>query len=326
MGGATVFITILFTLFTTLFGFSAHLLSRRKRRLLKRVEKYVVKDNRDDNNISDGVEKSSLNHPGYRLIQYAGSRFSGFSFLRNWESDLEQANISLKAEEFFAIRLLISASLCICSFFIGYEGMILVIPAMIGYMLPVIYLQRKKKRRLKRGSDQLVEALGTMANAMRAGFSFLQAMQLIGREVPDPLGPEFERTLQEIRLGISLEEAFYNLLRRLPDPDLELAVNALLIQRSTGGNLAVLLETMQETIRGRVRVKEELRTLTAQGRMTTWIISLLPVVLALYLYVVNPEYFAPMLEHPLGWFMFAVGIITGVTGWWIIRKIVQIEV
>src|SRR5690606_16452868 len=106
-------------------------------------------------------------------------------------------------------------------------------------------------------ASQLAPALGTMASAMRSGFSFIQAMQLIGREVPDPIGPEFERTVREINLGISMEEAFKNLLRRLPNEDLEIVAPALLIQRPTGGNLAELRETMEETVRGRIRIKEE---------------------------------------------------------------------
>jgi tight adherence protein B len=165
-----------------------------------------------------------------------------------------------------------------------------------------------------------------MANSMRAGFSFMQAMQLVGKEVPDPLGPEFERTLKDINYGLSIEEAFKNLFQRLPDKELGLVINALMIQRSSGGNLATLLETMQETIRGRVRIKEELRTLTAQGRMSSWIISLLPVALGLYLYFMNPEYFGPLLNHPLGKVMLSFGVIFGILGWLLIRKIVNIEV
>ncbi len=175
-------------------------------------------------------------------------------------------------------------------------------------------------------SSQLLETLGVLANSLRAGFSFMQAMQLAGKETPEPLGPELERAVREAGLGVPLEEVFENMLKRLPNKELEVVVRAILAQRRSGGNLAELLETMEETIRGRVRVLEELRTLTAQGRMSSWIITMLPVGLGLYLYFASADYFTPMLEHPLGWMMLSVAAISIIIGWIVIQKINRIEV
>ena len=137
-----------------------------------------------------------------------------------------------------------SSSACSCqeaSVFIvlllGYTSiLILLAMGVIGYFIPLYVLNNRKNKRMARCAAQLPSALGTMATAMKAGFSFLQAMQLVGKEISDPIGPEFNRTLREINLGVPFEEAFNNLLERLPNDDLEIIVNALLVQRTTGGN------------------------------------------------------------------------------------------
>jgi tight adherence protein B len=197
---------------------------------------------------------------------------------------------------------------------------------LIVFILPKFVIKKKSKKRLQLSSQQLIDVLGMMANSMRAGFSFMQAMQLVGKEVPDPLGPEFDRVVRQSGLGIPLEEVFEELVERLPNKELEVVVRAILAQRKSGGNLADLLETMEETIRGRVRILEELKTLTAQGKMSSWIITLLPVGLGLYLAMMNREYFGPMLEHPLGWAMLSVCVISNFIGWLFIQKIIRIEV
>lgn len=239
---------------------------------------------------------------------------------------MEEAAFQLKPEEFFALRLLTAIGAFLITTLFGFKLFISLPAVLVGYWLPKAYMERKRKKRMERCSYQLVEALGTMTNALRAGFSFIQSVQLIAREIPDPLGTEFTRLAQDISLGVPLEEALQQLHERLPVRDLELVLTALIIQRTTGGNLAELLETMQETMKDRVRIKEELKTLTAQGRMSSWIISLLPVVIALYLNLVNPTYFGPMLEHPIGWLMLIISGMTCIIGWLVIRKIVQIEV
>jgi tight adherence protein B len=188
------------------------------------------------------------------------------------------------------------------------------------------FVKRRRNKRLNQLTYQLIEVLGMMGNSMRAGFSFMQAMQLVGKEIPDPLGPEFDRCVRQARLGIPLEAVFAELIDRLPNKELDVVLSAILTQRSSGGNMAELLETMEETIRGRIRVLEELRTLTAQWRMSSWIITLLPVGLAFYLAIVNHDYFSPMLNHPLGLTMLFIGAFLILIGWVLIQKIINIEV
>ncbi len=255
-----------------------------------------------------------------------------FTFLKNkrfvlkWNSKLVESGFHWKPEEFFAVRFGLLFVGVLLGVIFEQSVLVTIILALLGFFLPVVYVQKKKKERIAKGAAQLPQALGTMATAMKAGFSFIQAMQLVGKEIPDPLGMEFVNTVKQINLGVSMEEAFQNMLKRFPNKDLEMVVTALLIQRSTGGNLAELLENMQITITERIKMKEELNALTSQGKMSAWVISLLPVGLGLLLKVMNPEYFSPLLQHPLGIAMLVMGAVSGSIGWVIIRKIVNVEV
>jgi tight adherence protein B len=242
------------------------------------------------------------------------------------ENELESAGIPLKVEEFIIVRVLaFSLSFTLTLFMGGHFLIALLIGLLLG-KLPSGYVKKKKKARVSAGAAQLPQALEMMANSMKSGFSFMQAMQLVAKEVPDPLGIEFQRTIKEINLGISMDTAFQNLLQRLPNKDLEIVVTAVLIQRSTGGNLASILETIQETISERVRMKDELQALTSQGRMSALVITLLPVILGLLLNLMNPDYFNPMFSHPLGWVLLGGGTLSGILGWIFIQKVVTIEV
>ena len=136
----------------------------------------------------------------------------------------------------------------------------------IGFLIPKVLFDSQKKEAIASLSYQLIETLGMIANSMRAGFSFMQAIQLAGKEMPDPIGPEFEQLVREIGLGIPFEDAMRALTRRLPNKELTVVVQAILAQRKSGGNLAQLLETVEETIRGRIRILEELNTLTSRGK------------------------------------------------------------
>lgn len=319
---AMLCVFLVVSLATVLIG---KVLSSKSTRLETRLSKFLSRSAVEDT-AALTVDHKPASSILQRLISVVGKSFTGKSFVRRWEVRIEQAALPIKPEEFFALRLLCAAALAFGLFILEYRGVVLLPGILLGYWAPRFYLQRRKVKRLGRCSNQLVTALGTMSTAMKAGFSFMQAMQLIGREVPDPLGPEFDRTIREINFGVSLEESFRRLMERLPDADLELMVTAVMIQRTTGGNLAEILESIQETIQERVRIKEELHALTAQGRMSAWVISLLPVFLGFVLNFISPEYFSPMVKEPLGWALLTVGAVSGFIGWMAIRKIVQIEV
>lgn len=293
-----------------------------KKKYEKRLTKYIDFSNlRQSENKKETQKK--LENSSLKKVSKGIERVFNLS---KYEQLLTQSGVKMSQGE-----LLIGRVLLVCiSIFVGYildfHFIVTIICGVIGFSLPIMYVMRKRKRRLKMASNQLGEALGTMANSLRAGFSFMQTLNMVAKEVGEPLGPEFLKAIQEINYGITLEEAFENLLNRLPDKELEIVLNTLVIQRSSGGNLAVLLETMQETIFDRCRVQDEVKTLTAQGRMSAVIITILPIALALYIRLVNPDYFQLLFSHPLGWVMVVIGSLSIIMGWFFINKIVQIEV
>jgi len=165
-----------------------------------------------------------------------------------------------------------------------------------------------------------------MSNAIRSGFSFLQAMDMASREMSAPLSVEWGSALKEMQLGVSTEQALENLTTRVGSMDLELMVTAIIIQRQVGGNLSEVLSNIHNTIQGRLRIQKEIRTLTAQGRISGYLIAGLPFFIALMLLFINPSYLELLISKPLGWEMIGGGLISQTIGFVIIRKIVNIKV
>lgn len=242
------------------------------------------------------------------------------------ERILESAGIPIRVEELITIRVLLFAISTVFALLLGIQFIIALLIGFLSWQFPYFYIKRKMDKRISMAGAQLPQALEIMASAMKSGFSFMQAMQLVAKELPDPIGVEFYRTIKDINYGLPMDTAFEHLLKRVPNRDLEIITTAILIQRTTGGNLSKILETIHETISERVRMKDELRALTAQGRMSALVITLLPVGLGILLNVMNPDYFTPMLQHPFGWLLIVGGIISGTLGWFFINKVVTIEV
>ena len=166
-----------------------------------------------------------------------------------------------------------------------------------------------------------------MANALKSGYSFLQAADVVGREMPAPIGPEFSQVVRETRVNIAMEDALANLLDRIESPDLDLVVTAVLVNAQVGGNLPQVLDSISSTIRQRIRLRGQVRTLTAQGRMSGLIIGLLPVGLGLFIAVIAPEFIGLLFTHPLGWGMLGAAVVLMETlGIIVIRRIVRVEV
>jgi len=196
----------------------------------------------------------------------------------------------------------------------------------LGWVSPHILLARAEKARLKSFGQQLPDALSIIANALRSGYSFLQAMDVVSREMPEPIAKEFGLVLRETRVNIPLEEAMNNLVNRVKSPDLDLVVTAVIIQRQVGGNLSEVLDKISGTIKDRIRLQGEIRTLTTQGRFSGWIVSLLPIGLVVLMSLVSPGYLDPMLHHPIGWVLMAVGVMMQLIGIFMIRNMVNLEV
>lgn len=188
-------------------------------------------------------------------------------------------------------------------------------------------LARIARRRRQQGIEgQIIDALTLISSSLKAGYSFLQAIEMASREVPPPLGEEFERCMHEMSLGATVEDSLQEMSNRVGLSDLDMVFTAVIIQRQVGGNLAEVLDTIAHTIRERIRIRGEIRTLTAQGRISGWIVGSLPLAILGFISVVNPSYMKPLFQHPLGIFFICIGITGQVIGVLLIKKIINIEV
>lgn len=253
----------------------------------------------------------------------------------NIARDLARADLKLTVAEFIGVQILCALAGAGAGAFIGRADFAAalasgVVGAIVFSFIPTIYVNMRARGRVKAFNNQLGDAITMMANALRGGYSFLQTLDLVAREAPSPISAEFRRVVQEVGLGRTSEEALQNLLRRMPSDDLDLLITAVNIQMEVGGNLAQILDTIGHTIRERVRIKGEIQTLTAQGRISAWVITGLPIGLAIFISLINPGYMAPIFEigmPPDAWCCLPVAsLVMIVIGYFTIMKIIDIEV
>lgn len=264
---------------------------------------------------------------GWRAFVRNMSRYfvwSGRS--RALERKLIRAGLPLRGAEFAVICAGTMVTGAAVMFLIGHGNPVtMLIGAAAGYLLPTLVLNIKAKRRIRRFNDQLADALVLAGSSLRTGYSFLQAIEMVSREMPPPLGVEFARMLKEMNLGVTTEEALANMGTRLESDDLNLVITAVLIQRQVGGNLAEVLDNIAGTIRERIKLKGEIRTLTAQGRVSAMIVGALPIALAAFMFLVDPSYVSILVTDPVGRIMLALAIGGQVVGFLLLRRIVSIE-
>lgn len=200
--------------------------------------------------------------------------------------------------------------------------------AVAGLFIPRIVVGQLQKRRLSSFNDQLPDMLNLMVNGLRAGFSTMQALESVSKELPAPINTEFHRVVQEMQLGISMEVALDNLLVRIPSEDLDLVITAINVQREVGGNLSEVLETISHTIRERIRIKGEIKTLTTQVTASGRLLSIMPLFLIGALYVLNRDYIMQFFQEPIwcGASMLGCSGIMIIAGTLVMNKISDIEV
>ena len=254
----------------------------------------------------------------------------GSDLFEGLAKDLARADVKLRPAEFIASRF-ISMLLVGFGAYLITRGSIpaAVIATIIGYFIPKFYVNSAQGKRLKKFDNQLGDMLMLMVNGLRAGFSTLQSMEAVSKELPDPISGEFRRVVQEMQLGIPMEDALDHLLRRIDSEDLDLVITAINVQREVGGNLAEILDTITFTIRERVRIKGEIQALTAQGRATAWVISALPIALVLLLFLLNKDYimmfFNPETRN-CGIPLISLAAIMITAGFIMTQKIVDIDI
>jgi tight adherence protein B len=263
----------------------------------------------------------------------------GRDFGANLSREIARADLKLKPSEFLFIWagsiIGVPVLMIIFGFFFKalQSPIALLIGAMVGFLLPRFWLGRRKGGRLNAFNKNLPDTITLIANALRAGSSFLQAIELVVRESRPPVSVEFGRVIREVNLGLPFDQALENMVRRVRSDDLELMATAISVQHQVGGNLAEILDSIAYTIRERVRIKGEIRTLTAQQRLSGYVVGMLPIGLAGFLFVAAPGFMDPMFFNPPGIAGLPAGVIILVfggimmfIGFMFIRRIVDIEV
>lgn len=247
--------------------------------------------------------------------------------------ELARADLKFKVSEYYALIFISMVGVGAIGFFLQPNPISVVIGAVIGFFLPRFYVKRQQTQRLYKFNDQLSDMLNLMVNGLRAGYSTMQAMEAVSRELPAPISDEFRRLVQEMQIGIPQEKALDNMLRRIPSDDLDFVITAINVQREVGGNLSEILDTISFTIRERVRIKGEIRVLTASVRTSGTVLSMIPVFLTLALWFVSPDYISsffaesPGVPQPLCGIISVVVIVGMISlGYFIMMKIADIEV
>lgn len=253
-------------------------------------------------------------------------KFAGESYFENLEKQLAQADIKLRASEFIVVRLAVFV-FAIGLFIILMKSLLLAVLCALPFLVlhkPV--LNFLKGRRINRFSNQMAEFLILIVNSLRAGQTFMQGCSVAAAESPEPIATEFKQVIKEVNLGMPEDEAMENLLIRVPSEDLKIVVSAYSIQRRVGGNLAEILEKTAATIRERIKIHGQIKTLTTQGKLSGVLVGGMPFVIAFAITGINPNYMKPLFTPPWGYTLIGIALFMQLLGAIVIKKIVTIEV
>jgi len=271
------------------------------------------------------VDPLRASRPTFGFLQ---SVISG-TWLQRVERDLQLADSRLHPVDFFAVRFGLAGVGLVVPFFLlgGAPGFLLgLLAAAVGFQAPQVWVSRRIRARHAKLEAQLPEALSLIANSLRAGFGLLKALSLASEQLEHPISSELGLAVHETSVGSSTEEAFLGLSERNASYDLDLVVTAVLVQRSTGGNLSEVLDTVANTMRERVRIRGEISTLTAQQSLTGIVIGMLPVAVGGLFFLISPDYIQPLFTETMGRVMLGAAVLLETVGILIIRRILDIEV
>ena len=276
-------------------------------------------------------DKQSVDTAAQRSVvtDWVSRRVEKTSFGDKIARDLARADLKFKVGEYFVLILVSILLGGLIAWFLGNRNPIsALIGTVAGAFAPRMYVRSQQKKRLQKFNDQLSDMLNLMVNGLRAGYSTMQAMEAISKELPSPISDEFRRVVQEMQIGISMETALENLLRRIPSEDLDFVVTAINVQREVGGNLSEILDNISFTIRERVRIKGEVRVLTSQVRTSGSVLSLIPFGLTIILWFLNPEYLMSVTQGGPICTAAIICVVLGLIGssYFIMMRIADIEV
>lgn len=265
-----------------------------------------------------------------RFSTWARTGANKFGYLlpkKNWfELKAQQANLPVTGQEYM---MLVGGSALFFFVLLAIATLQLSEPLLfaVGWVaFASLYVQFKANRRMKQFTNQLGDAIAMMSNAIKSGFTFQQAMDIVAKEIKGPISEEFVRALNEIQLGVTLEEALEGICQRVKDDDFEMVAMSVVIQRQVGGNLSQILDTVGETIRDRIKLRGEIKSLTAEGVISGWTIALLPVIVGLFCNAMNPDYFKGMLDTDFGKYLGIACLVSEIIGGLVIRWIINVKI
>lgn len=301
------------------------LLARRPRTVKERIERYEA-GIRETVLPSPEGEPSLLKDRRFSAIGWLDQALQGTRFAEKMALGLARAAVPLRVSEYILIRWLCALTLASSSLFIGHVLIGALVGGVTGFYIPEFYLKYRQQSRVKKIVGQLMDAVLLVSNSLKSGYSFGQGLELVTKEMPPPIADEFHQVLAEMRLGSNAEEALHNLTRRVPSYDIDLMVTAFVIQRQVGGNLAEVLDNIAHTIRERIRILGEVRARTSQARLSGYIVGFMPFFMMGAISLLNPSYIREMFASPLGRIILGTAFGMELVGFFLIRRIVSIEV
>lgn len=292
----------------------------------KPINKLKYFDGIDDE--KDKNKNNKKNRNG--ILKALSTLLPEFKFNKNSEKkrelELIRADLPVSLQELLVIKLLSSSAFAFLAYAVFRDYLIVLLVFIIVWNLPRFLIAKRINDKIRLFDSQLDEGITIISNSLKAGYSFLQAVAVVTDETKDPFSKEFKKLLKEMSLGISEEDALKNLHNRVESEDFTLIMNAILIQKDIGGNLSEILDNISETIRERQKIKNELKTLIAQGKMSGAILSLLPVFLGLTIFLLNREYIMLLFTTATGLVMLGFAFVSELIGLFMIRKIINIDI
>src|SRR5262245_12330483 len=238
---------------------------------------------------------------------------------------IEQAGLTMLAHRLVILAVVLAAAAAMVATFMTGNPAIVLLAMVAAGAAPFVFVFRKRRERLEKFEEQLPDAVDVMKRALRAGHPFSTCIKLVADDMDEPISREFEQTFADINFGNDLRRALLGMLLRVPSSNLMAVVTAVLIQKETGGNLAEIFERIAQVIRSRFRFGRRVRTLSAEGRLSAWILTLVPIVLFGVLWITTPDYLPPLLESPVGQKMLVFAVLMMIVAVFWMRKIIRID-
>jgi tight adherence protein B len=239
---------------------------------------------------------------------------------------LAQAGLDMRAGNFLGLCVVAGIACAIVSYILSNRVEVAWIGLLVGFVLPYSYASYKRNKRFEKFEELFPEAIDTLARAVRAGHAFTTALEMITNEVADPIASEFRQLYEEQKFGMPVRDALMNLTDRMPLVDVKFFVTAVMLQRETGGNLAEILDNLSYVIRERFKIQRQVRVYTAQGRLTMALLMGMPPIIVTVMMVLNPGFIRPLFSDPIGHTLLVAGITLQTVGYFVIRKIIRIQV